>query len=67
MYAHLLKATVKKGEQVKRGQVIGLMGTTGMSTGYHLHYEVKDSGKQTNPYNFILNRDALMSKDSSRG
>jgi murein DD-endopeptidase MepM/ murein hydrolase activator NlpD len=67
LYAHLLKPTVEKGDQVQRGQTIGLMGTSGMSTGYHLHYEIKDSDKKMNPYNFILNRDALMRKDSSRG
>jgi len=66
MYAHLLKASVKKGEKVQRGQVIGLMGTSGMSTGYHLHYEVKDGGKKMNPYHFILNRD-ILKKGSSRG
>lgn len=66
MYAHLLKATVKKGDTVQRGQGIGLMGTTGMSTGYHLHYEVTDNGKKINPYNFILNSDILR-KGSSQG
>lgn len=55
-YGHLLKYTVKKGDTVKRGQVIGHMGTSGMSTGYHLHYEVSDNDKRVNPYNFILNR-----------
>jgi len=65
-YAHLTKATVEKGEKVQRGQVIGLMGTTGMSTGYHLHYEVVDNGKKINPYYFILNREDLR-LNASRG
>ncbi|MBM4311311.1 MAG: M23 family metallopeptidase [Deltaproteobacteria bacterium] len=65
-YAHLTKATVEKGEKVQRGQVIGLMGTTGMSTGYHLHYEVVDNGKKINPYHFILNREDLR-LNASRG
>ncbi len=65
-YAHLLKVTVEKGEKVQRGQVIGLMGTSGMSTGYHLHYEVVDSGKKINPYNFILNGENLK-LNASRG
>ncbi len=55
-YGHMLKYIVKKGDTVKRGQVIGYMGTTGMSTGYHVHYEVTDNEKRVNPYNFILNR-----------
>jgi murein DD-endopeptidase MepM/ murein hydrolase activator NlpD len=55
-YGHLLKQLVKKREKVKRGQVIGHMGNTGMSTGYHLHYEVIDNERKVNPYNFILNR-----------
>jgi murein DD-endopeptidase MepM/ murein hydrolase activator NlpD len=65
-YAHLLKATVTKGEKVERGQVIGLMGTSGMSTGYHLHYEVVDNGKKINPYHFILNAEDLR-LNASRG
>ena len=55
-YGHLLEYTVKKNQQIKRGQIIGYMGTSGMSTGYHLHYEVVDNDKRVNPYNFILNR-----------
>lgn len=55
-YGHLWKHNVKKGDKVTRGQAIGLMGSTGMSTGYHVHYEVVDNGKKVNPYDFILNR-----------
>ncbi len=55
-YGHLLKYSVSKGQKVERGQVIGYMGTTGMSTGYHVHYEVSDNDRRVNPYNFILNR-----------
>lgn len=65
-YGHLLKAGVKEGEQVRRGQVIGRMGTTGMSTGYHLHYEVVDNGTKINPYHFILNRSDITLSSSRR-
>jgi len=65
-YGHLLKAKVDKGDQVHRGQVVGLMGTTGMSTGYHLHYEVVDNGKKINPYHFILNRSDVKLSASRR-
>jgi len=50
-YAHLsrIASGVHKGRRVKQGQVIGYVGTTGRSTGPHLHYEVLRSGKQMNP------------------
>ncbi len=54
-YAHLSEAKVKQGQVVKRGDVIGLMGSTGYSTGPHLHYEVLRNGKTLNPVKYILN------------
>ena len=52
-YLHLKKELVKQGQTVKRGQVIGLMGNTGRSTGAHLHYEIRYRDKLLDPLNFI--------------
>jgi murein DD-endopeptidase MepM/ murein hydrolase activator NlpD len=54
-YGHLAKILVKRGQKVKRGELIGLMGSTGYSTGPHLHYEVIRSGKFLSPAKYILN------------
>jgi len=54
-YAHLQKALVKKGQHVKRGETIALVGSTGRSTGPHLHYEVHLNRVAVNPLRYILN------------
>ena len=54
-YAHCNDLLVKKGQKVKRGQVIATVGNTGKSTAPHLHYEVKKSKKTVDPINFFLN------------
>lgn len=53
LYAHLSKKLVSAGDSVKRGQIIGLLGNTGPSTGPHVHYEVHRNGKKVNPINYI--------------
>ncbi|MFH2202756.1 MAG: M23 family metallopeptidase [Elusimicrobiota bacterium] len=52
-YAHTSKAAVKAGDRVQRGQLIAYMGTTGRSTGNHLHYEVWRHGKPVNPIRYM--------------
>ncbi|MCW6005457.1 M23 family metallopeptidase [Micromonospora sp. CPCC 205371] len=52
-YAHQSRILVSAGQRVRRGQVIGRVGTTGASTGYHLHFEVRLSGRPTQPLNWL--------------
>jgi len=52
-YGHLYKTFVKRGQEVKFRQKIGLLGSSGRSTGPHLHYEVTHNGKPKNPWRFI--------------
>lgn len=53
-YAHLSQILVKPGEEVKRGQLIGKVGSTGKSSGSHLHYEVLFKGEPQNPVNYYF-------------
>ena len=55
-YGHLESFTVGKGEQVKRGDVIGRVGSTGRATGNHLHYEVLANGTLLNPLRLLTNQ-----------
>jgi murein DD-endopeptidase MepM/ murein hydrolase activator NlpD len=54
IYGHLAKPLVKEGQRVKRGDVVALVGSTGLSTGPHLHYMVKKNGQSLDPTKFIL-------------
>ncbi|HEY0581215.1 MAG TPA: M23 family metallopeptidase, partial [Chloroflexota bacterium] len=52
-YGHLARFSVEKGETVTRGEQIGLMGSTGFSTGSHLHFEVRQDGQLIDPLVFL--------------
>ncbi len=54
-YAHLNNFNVRKGQKVKRGDVIGYVGSTGLSVAPHLHYEVEKDGKKVNPVHYYFN------------
>jgi murein DD-endopeptidase MepM/ murein hydrolase activator NlpD len=55
LYAHLSAFRVARGQKIKRGQVIGLIGSTGLSTGPHLHYEVMKNNEKVNPVGYFFN------------
>jgi murein DD-endopeptidase MepM/ murein hydrolase activator NlpD len=53
LYAHLSQIYVSAGQQVSRGQAIGKMGSTGRSTGTHLHFEIRLANAAQNPFNYL--------------
>jgi murein DD-endopeptidase MepM/ murein hydrolase activator NlpD len=55
LYGHLSRYAVRQGQKVKRGEIIGYVGSTGTSTAPHLHYEVIKGGEKINPINFFYN------------
>jgi murein DD-endopeptidase MepM/ murein hydrolase activator NlpD len=59
-YGHLSRILVSPGQRIARGQLIGHMGSTGRSTGSHLHYEVRIDGRAVNPIPFMKSNDYLV-------
>lgn len=59
-YGHMSRRLVEPGARVRRGQLIGLMGSTGRSTGSHLHYEVRIDGRAVNPIPFMQSSTTLV-------
>lgn len=55
LYAHMSKIHVRRGQKVKRGEELGLIGNSGLSAGPHLHYEVHRNGEAVDPVNFYFN------------
>ncbi len=55
LYGHMSRIAVSAGKRVKRGELIGFVGSTGRSTGPHVHYEVIKNGEKVNPINFFFN------------
>jgi murein DD-endopeptidase MepM/ murein hydrolase activator NlpD len=66
-YGHLSAFGVRLGDRVKRGQMIGRMGSTGRSTGSHLHYEVRIDGRAVNPIPFMRSTDYLVAIKNRNG
>jgi murein DD-endopeptidase MepM/ murein hydrolase activator NlpD len=66
-YGHLSTILVSPGQRVTRGQQIGRMGSTGRSTGSHLHYEVRIDGRAVNPIPFMKSTDYLLAMQKSNG
>ena len=56
LYSHLKGAWVSQGQRVARGQLIGEVGSTGNSSGPHVHFEIRVNGVRSNPLDFLLAR-----------
>ncbi len=54
LYAHMSNRLVNEGDRVEAGQQVGNVGLTGSTTGYHLHFEVRENGKVVNPRNYLV-------------
>ena len=65
LYAHMTSRNVKEGQTVKQGDVVGYVGSTGSSTGNHLHFEVRINGSRTDPLNYFKDK-ALYARDGGK-
>jgi len=66
-YGHMSAVLVSAGQHVTRGQQIGRMGSTGRSTGNHLHYEVRIDGRAVNPIPFMKSTDYVLAMQRRSG
>ena len=66
-YAHASKLLVKSGDSVRVGQKVALVGTTGSSTGCHLHFEIRINGAAKNPLNYVSSKDTVSNYSGSMG
>ncbi|MEP2494756.1 MAG: M23 family metallopeptidase, partial [Parasphingorhabdus sp.] len=66
-YGHMSRLNVSANARVKNGDLIGFMGSTGRSTGSHLHYEVRISGEAVNPIPFMQSNDFLIAQKLNSG
>ncbi len=65
LYGHMSQVTVTNGQTVKNGQVVGLSGCTGWSTGFHLHLQLVKDGEYIDPLTFIKPYDASKGEKSN--
>jgi murein DD-endopeptidase MepM/ murein hydrolase activator NlpD len=66
-YGHMSAILVREGDRITRGQQIGRMGSTGRSTGSHLHYEVRIDGRAVNPMPFMKSTDYVVAMQRRSG
>jgi murein DD-endopeptidase MepM/ murein hydrolase activator NlpD len=67
LYGHLSAFTVHDGDEVQKGDVIGLEGSTGLSTGPHLHFEIRHQGDYVDPIPFFLPHEPIVPLNDERG
>jgi len=65
-YGHLSRVDVLEGQSLRQGELVGAVGTSGHSTGPHLHYEVRIGGVPVNPYRFLSSKSTLQAVGSEQ-